>query len=68
MRVDHTSEICAQALYRGQALVAKDNKTRNHLIHSAEEEQVHLAWCEDRLNHLGARTSLLNPFWYSASF
>lgn len=68
MRVDHTGEICAQALYRGQALVARDDTTHDHLMHCAEEEQAHLAWCEDRLKQLDAHTSLLNPFWYGASF
>ena len=68
MRVDHTGEICAQALYRGQAMVTRDAQTRKHLRHCAEEEQAHLAWCQDRLSQLNARTSLLNTVWYGASF
>lgn len=68
MRVDHTGEICAQALYRGQAFVAKEHETRVHLHHAAEEEYNHLSWCETRLNDLDARKSLLNPLWYVGSF
>ncbi|MCF6764569.1 2-polyprenyl-3-methyl-6-methoxy-1,4-benzoquinone monooxygenase [Thiotrichales bacterium 19S3-7] len=68
MRVDHTGEVCAQALYRGQAFVAKNSKTRIHLWHAADEENDHLAWCQQRLNELDSRRSYLNPFWYSGSF
>ena len=68
MRVDHTGEICAQALYRGQALVAKEEGTREHLLHAADEEYDHLYWCQKRLDELGAKTSLLNPAWYLGSF
>ncbi|WP_151192887.1 2-polyprenyl-3-methyl-6-methoxy-1,4-benzoquinone monooxygenase [Cysteiniphilum sp. JM-1] len=68
MRVDHTGEICAQALYRGQAFVAKEHETRTHLHHAAEEEYNHLSWCETRLNDLDAKKSLLNPLWYVGSF
>ena len=68
MRVDHTGEICAQALYRGQAWVAKDPSTRLHLRQAASEEQDHLVWCESRLADFGARPSLLSPLWYAASF
>ena len=68
MRVDHTGEICAQALYRGQAFVAKDMKTKVHLYQAASEEYDHLAWCEARLNALSAKKSLLNPLWYLGSF
>lgn len=68
MRVDHTGEVCAQALYRGQAMVAKDPDTQAHLYHAAEEEQDHLAWCQDRLDELDASPSLLNPLWYLGSF
>ncbi|ORM39243.1 2-octaprenyl-3-methyl-6-methoxy-1,4-benzoquinol hydroxylase [Francisella endosymbiont of Ornithodoros moubata] len=68
MRVDYTGEICAQGLYRGQASVAKSAQTKEHLYHAADEEYDHLAWCGERLQELGARPSLLNPFWYWASF
>lgn len=68
MRVDYTGEICAQGLYRGQASVAKSAQTKEHLYHAADEEYDHLAWCGERLQELGARSSLLNPFWYWASF
>ena len=68
MRVDYTGEICAQGLYRGQASVAKLAETREHLYHAANEEYDHLAWCGERLQELDARPSLLNPFWYWASF
>ncbi|MCF6807510.1 2-polyprenyl-3-methyl-6-methoxy-1,4-benzoquinone monooxygenase [Thiotrichales bacterium 19S9-12] len=68
MRIDHTGEICAQALYRGQAFVAKTESTRAHLWHAADEEHDHLAWCQKRLNELNSHRSFLNPFWYSGSF
>ncbi|ASG68311.1 2-nonaprenyl-3-methyl-6-methoxy-1,4-benzoquinol hydroxylase [Francisella halioticida] len=68
MRVDYTGEICAQGLYRGQASVAKSAETKKHLYHAADEEYDHLAWCGERLQELDARPSLLNPFWYWASF
>lgn len=68
MRVDHTGEICAQALYRGQAFVAEEHKTRMHLQHAAEEEYKHLSWCETRLDELDTKKSLLNPMWYVSSF
>jgi ubiquinone biosynthesis monooxygenase Coq7 len=68
MRVNHTGEICAQALYQGQALVARDAEIRQVLLHAADEERDHLAWCERRLDALGASTSVLNPLWYASSF
>jgi ubiquinone biosynthesis monooxygenase Coq7 len=68
MRVDYTGEICAQGLYRGQASVAKSAETKAHLYHAADEEYDHLAWCGERLKELDAKPSLLNPFWYWASF
>lgn len=68
MRVDYTGEICAQGLYRGQASVAKSAQTKEHLYHAADEEYDHLAWCAERLEELGAKPSLFNPFWYWASF
>lgn len=68
MRVNHAGEICAQALYSGQALVARDETVREALEHAGAEEQDHLRWCRERLDELGARTSLLDPFWYAGSF
>lgn len=68
MRVNHAGEVCAQALYRGQAAVARDEKVRAALLEAAAEEQDHLAWCQRRLEELGARTSRLNPLWYASSF
>jgi len=68
MRVNHCGEICAQALYNGQALVAKDAKTYQYLQHCADEETEHLVWCRDRLQQLQAKTSILDPIFYSYSF
>jgi len=68
MRVNHTGEVAAQALYHGQAFVARDVNTRNMLLHAAREETDHLAWCEARLSELQSRCSLLNPLWYAGSF
>lgn len=68
MRVNHTGEICAQGLYEGQALTARDAGTRHALLAAAQEETDHLAWCEDRLTELDARPSLLNPLFYAASY
>ena len=68
MRVNHAGEVAAQALYHGQALMAKDEATREWLLEAAREEADHLAWCEQRLAELGSRPSLLKPFWYAGSF
>lgn len=68
MRVNHCGELCAQALYRGQALVAQSSETREVLETAAQEERDHLAWCQQRIDELGGRTSILNPAWYAASF
>ncbi len=68
MRVNHTGEVAAQALYHGQAFAARSEKTREMLLHAAREESDHLAWCETRLSELQSRTSLLNPLWYVGSF
>lgn len=68
MRVNHVGEVCAQALYSGQAAVARDPTTRAHLLEAAQEETDHLAWCADRLQELDDRPSLLNPLWYGSSF
>jgi ubiquinone biosynthesis monooxygenase Coq7 len=67
MRVNHVGEVCAQALYEGQALVARDSRTRESLQEAAREEDDHLAWCAGRIQELGGRTSLLNPLWYAGS-
>jgi 3-demethoxyubiquinol 3-hydroxylase len=68
MRINHTGEVCAQALYQGQALTAKLPDTRKRIERSAKEENDHLAWCAARLDDLGDRKSLLNPLWYAGSF
>jgi 3-demethoxyubiquinol 3-hydroxylase len=68
MRVNHSGEICAQALYHGQALMARDPELETRLKEAAEEEQSHLDWCEKRILALGGKTSLLNPFWTMGSF
>ena len=68
MRINHVGEICAQALYSGQAVTARDVETRRHLLAAAVEETDHLAWCSDRLDELGDRPSLLNPLWYGGAF
>ena len=68
MRVNHVGEVCAQALYQSQKLVARNSEIKEMLDHSAQEELDHLAWCETRLKELGSHTSYLNPFWYAGSF
>jgi ubiquinone biosynthesis monooxygenase Coq7 len=68
MRINHTGEVCAQALYQGQALTAQDAKVQQSLNHAACEETEHLAWTEQRIAELGGRKSLLNPLWYGGSF
>lgn len=68
MRVNHCGEVCAQALYRGQAMTAKNASAANALQSAAEEEADHLAWCQTRLRELDTHVSYLNPFWYAASF
>jgi len=68
MRVNHTGEVCAQALYAAQALVARDPSTRRNFAQAAREEEEHLAWTEGRLTELNDRVSLLNPLWYAGSF
>ncbi len=67
MRVNHTGEVCAQALYQGQALTAQSVKVRQALATAASEENDHLAWCEERIDELGSHKSFLNPFWYLGS-
>jgi ubiquinone biosynthesis monooxygenase Coq7 len=68
MRINHTGEVCAQALYLGQAAVARDEATRKQLLDAAQEETDHLAWCHERLDELDSRPSLLNPLWYAGSY
>jgi ubiquinone biosynthesis monooxygenase Coq7 len=68
MRVNHCGEVCAQALYQGQALVAKADQARGLLLNAAKEEHDHLAWCESRLHQMGGKTSRLSPMFYAGSF
>lgn len=68
MRINHSGEICAQALYQGQALLANDDSQYNALLQAASEENAHLAWCYQRLQELNSSPSKLNPFWYAGSF
>ena len=68
MRVNHTGEICAQALYAAQALVARDASIRARFAQAAREEEEHLAWTRTRLTELDSRPSLFNPLWYAGSF
>ena len=68
MRVNHTGEVCAQALYQAQALTARDRGIRQRLASAAHEEEEHLAWTQQRLAELESRPSLLNPLWYAGSF
>lgn len=68
MRVNHTGEVCAQALYQGQALTAKLPNVRAEMEKAAEEEIDHLVWCQERIDALGSHTSYLNPLWYGVSF
>lgn len=68
MRINHSGEVCAQALYNGQAITARNPATEAALRQAAREETEHLAWCEKRIRELGGRKSLLNPLWYAGSF
>ncbi len=67
MRVNHAGEVAAQGLYQGQAMTARDPQVREHLLKAAEEEQTHLAWCEQRLSELGEKPSKLQPLWHAGS-
>jgi len=67
MRVNHSGEVCAQALYQGQSLTARDPAVQQALKHAAEEETEHLAWTSRRVHELGGRLSVLNPLWYTGS-
>ena len=68
MRVNHTGEVCAQALYFGQAALARNSDNRTHLLQAAAEETDHLAWCAERLQQLDSRPSVFNPLWYAGSY
>jgi len=68
MRVNHSGEVCAQALYQGQALTARDDTVRTTLERAAAEETEHLAWTAQRIDELGGRVSVLDPFFYAGSF
>ena len=67
MRVNHAGEVCAQALYQGQALTAQLKEVKAQMTEAAAQEVDHLAWCEQRLSELGSRPSILNPIWYGGS-
>lgn len=67
MRINHTGEVCAQALYQGQAITARSTSVKEKMHEAASEEIDHLQWCETRLEELGGRPSLLNPVWYAGS-
>jgi ubiquinone biosynthesis monooxygenase Coq7 len=68
MRVNHSGEVAAQALYQGQAFAADNASVREALAAAGREETDHLAWCSERIDELGGRTSVLNPLWYAGSF
>lgn len=68
MRVNHTGEVCAQALYQAQAITARSSQIRKTMAGAAEEENDHLSWCESRLEELEGRKSYLDPIWYGGSF
>ena len=68
MRINHCGEVCAQALYNGQSLTAKNPQIVEALQQASKEETEHLAWCEKRIHALGGHTSLLNPLWYAGAF
>ncbi len=68
MRINHAGEVAAQALYRGQALATDNEAVRNAMEEAAAEETDHLVWCQERMDELNTRPSVLNPFWYAGSF
>ena len=68
MRVNHAGEVAAQGLYQGHAAVARDSNIEQQMQEAADEEFDHLAWCEQRLNELGEKPSVLSPFWYAGAF
>src|SRR5688572_15349510 len=65
MRVNHTGEVCAQALYHAQGLISREKEIKNHMRQAAIEEGDHLSWCHARLQELGSHRSYLNPLWYA---
>jgi 3-demethoxyubiquinol 3-hydroxylase len=67
MRVNHCGEVCAQALYQGQGIAARDAEVRDALATAGREEIDHLDWCAGRIDELGGRLSVLNPLWYAGS-
>jgi ubiquinone biosynthesis monooxygenase Coq7 len=67
MRINHTGEICAQALYLGQSITARNHELRNNFTTAAQEESDHLSWCEQRITELGSHKSYLNPLWFTGS-
>ena len=67
MRINHVGEVCAQALYQGQAISARSKIVKEKMQIAAQEEVDHLSWCDERIKELGGRPSLLNPFWYASS-
>ncbi len=68
MRVNHTGEVCAQALYQGQSLTARSTELRNTFQQAAKEENDHLSWCADRIKEMNGKTSRLNPFFYAGAY
>jgi ubiquinone biosynthesis monooxygenase Coq7 len=68
MRVNHVGEVCAQALYFGQAATARDERQRARMLEAAADETDHLAWCGERLRELDSRASLFNPLWYAGAY
>ncbi len=68
MRINHTGEVCAQALYHGQSLTSQNRQTSDAMLKAADEETDHLSWCEERITQLDSHVSYLNPLWYLASF
>ena len=68
MRINHVGEVCAQALYQAQKLLARDPQIATLLDQAGQEELDHMAWCEERLKELGSHTSYLNPVWYGGAF
>jgi ubiquinone biosynthesis monooxygenase Coq7 len=68
MRVNHAGEVAAQGLYQGHAAASRDPSIEQQMNHAAEEEMDHLGWCEQRLDELGARPSILGPVWYAGAF
>ncbi len=68
MRVNHVGEVCAQALYQGQALTSRSQAVREKMKHAADEEIDHLDWCAERIEELGGSVSIFNPLWYAGAF